>query len=73
MKRRKQITLAGFLVLFLTAGVFVLASHLLLQESLLVEMKNLAGAVMSALFTLFFVLFSWGLPGIYFKEKCRNP
>ena len=69
MKRRKQITLAGFLALFLTAGGFVLVSHLLLQESLLVEMKNLAGAVMSALFTLFFVLFSWGAPGIYFKRK----
>ena len=69
MKRRKQITLANFLVLFLTAGVFVLASHLLLQESLLVETWNLAGAAFSAVFALVFMLFAWGAPEIYFRGK----
>ena len=68
-KRRMQITAVNFLLLLLTAGVFVLISHLLLQESLFVESMNLAGAGASAAAALLFMLFSWAAPGIYFRNK----
>ena len=68
-KRRMQITAVNFLLLLLTAGVFVLISHLLLQESLFVESMNLAGAGACAAAALLFMLFSWAAPGIYFRNK----
>ena len=68
-KRRMQITAVNFLLLLLTAGVFVLISHLLLQESLFVESMNLAGAGASAAAALLFMLFSWAAPGIYYRNK----
>lgn len=69
IKRRLQITAANFLLLFLTAGMFVFVSHLILQESLLIDYVNLAGAGMSALITILFMLLAWGAPGIYYRKK----
>ena len=69
IKRREQIKLANFLLLFLTAGVFILVSHLILQESLLVESMNLAGVLMSAVIAVFMMICAWSSPRIYYRKK----
>lgn len=68
-KRRDQIRLANFILLFLTAGGFVLLSHLLLQESLFSDMWNLAGAGLSAAAAALLMVFAWGAPGIYYRAR----
>ena len=70
--RQEYITLANFFLLLFSAGGFVLASHLLLQESLIQNSTNLLGVGLSVLIGFVFMMFAWGAPALYYRKETRK-
>lgn len=69
LQRRSQISLQSFLLFLLIAGGFVLGSHLLMQESFLINTTNVLGFAASAVIGAVFMVFCWGAPAFFYRKK----